>query len=258
MPRILVVDDEPDICALIRRYAEHDGYAEFLSKLASGAEGTIEYSTDTRYVYGAYIELENAETAVLYTSVMLGAVGATASIIRTQLLWVTVLSLVIAFMLAAEPGIYGCVLRLKKPLICACIGSAAGSLVAAVMGARYYVYAGLPSILTTVNAISENGTAPFIAAVVGTVITIVVCFALVMVIGFDDPAEPAEEDKAAAADSASDAGAEEGVKDTVIYAPMNGEMVDLAAVPDPTFSEGILGRGRPRTQRERCDDRRIE
>ena len=111
------------------------------------------------------------------------------------------------------------------------------------MGARYYVYAGLPSILTTVNAISENGTAPFIAAVVGAVITIVVCFALVMVIGFDDPAEPAEEDKAAAEDSASDAGAEEGVKDTVIYAPMNGEMVDLAAVPDPTFSEGILGQG---------------
>ena len=26
MPRILVVDDEPDICRLIRRYAEHDGY----------------------------------------------------------------------------------------------------------------------------------------------------------------------------------------------------------------------------------------
>ncbi len=26
MPRILVVDDEPDICRLIRRYAEHDGF----------------------------------------------------------------------------------------------------------------------------------------------------------------------------------------------------------------------------------------
>lgn len=26
MPHILVVDDEPDICRLIRRYAEHDGY----------------------------------------------------------------------------------------------------------------------------------------------------------------------------------------------------------------------------------------
>ena len=26
MPRILVVDDEPDICQLVRRYAEHDGF----------------------------------------------------------------------------------------------------------------------------------------------------------------------------------------------------------------------------------------
>ncbi|MGN1024288.1 MAG: response regulator transcription factor [Lachnospiraceae bacterium] len=26
MPRILVVDDEPDICRMIQRYAEHDGY----------------------------------------------------------------------------------------------------------------------------------------------------------------------------------------------------------------------------------------
>ena len=26
MPRILVVDDEPDICQMVRRYAEHDGY----------------------------------------------------------------------------------------------------------------------------------------------------------------------------------------------------------------------------------------
>ena len=26
MSKILVVDDEPDICTLIRRYAEHDGH----------------------------------------------------------------------------------------------------------------------------------------------------------------------------------------------------------------------------------------
>ena len=137
-----------------------------------------------------------------------------------------------------EPGIYGCVLRLKKPLICACIGSGIGSLVAAAMGAKYYVYAGLPGVLTTVNAISEDGTGAFIATVIGALVTIVVSFVLVMIIGFDDPAEPAEETDATAA-----ADADTAMKDIVIYAPMNGEMVDLAAVPDPTFSEGILGQG---------------
>lgn len=77
-----------------------DGYEEFLAQLAAEPEGKIEYSTVSRYVYGTYIEPADGETAVLYTSVTLGAVGATASIIRTQLLWVTMLSLVIAFVIA--------------------------------------------------------------------------------------------------------------------------------------------------------------
>ena len=77
-----------------------DGYEDFLTQLAAEPEGKIEYSTESRYVYGTYIELAGGETAVLYTSVTLGAVGATASIIRTQLLWVTLLSLVIAFVIA--------------------------------------------------------------------------------------------------------------------------------------------------------------
>lgn len=42
---------------------------------------------------------------------------------------ITLSSGITAFFGITEPGIYGCVLRLKKPLICACIGSAAGSLV---------------------------------------------------------------------------------------------------------------------------------
>ena len=39
MPRILVVDDEPDICQLIRRYAEHDGY-ETVGDVEDGDAGS--------------------------------------------------------------------------------------------------------------------------------------------------------------------------------------------------------------------------
>jgi len=40
MPRILVVDDEPDICQMIRRYAEHDGYGRLCClQKDKGAEG---------------------------------------------------------------------------------------------------------------------------------------------------------------------------------------------------------------------------
>lgn len=77
-----------------------DGYDEFLAALQASGDGKIEYTTGSQYVYGAYIELEDGETAVLYVSATLGAVGAAAFIIRVQLLWVTVLSLIIAFILA--------------------------------------------------------------------------------------------------------------------------------------------------------------
>lgn len=77
-----------------------DGYGEFLDALQSSKDGKTEYKTDSQYVYGAFIDLDNGKSAVLYVSVTLGAIGATASIIRIQLLWVTVLSLIIAFVIA--------------------------------------------------------------------------------------------------------------------------------------------------------------
>ncbi|MCR4890570.1 MAG: sensor histidine kinase [Lachnospiraceae bacterium] len=77
-----------------------DGYDEFLEELKASSEGRVEYSTDSQFVYGRYMELEDEEKAVLYTSVTLGAVGAAASIIRTQLIWVTLLSILLAFVIA--------------------------------------------------------------------------------------------------------------------------------------------------------------
>ena len=77
-----------------------DGYGEFLSELSQSKDSVIEIKTDSQYIYGRYIETSGDGHEVLYVSATLGAVGATASIIRTQLLWVTVLSLVIAFLIA--------------------------------------------------------------------------------------------------------------------------------------------------------------
>ena len=77
-----------------------DGYEEFLSSLAAQSDGVTEIKTDTQYVYGTYINLNDGSRAVLYTSAALGAVGAAASIIRVQLIWVTILSLLIAFIIA--------------------------------------------------------------------------------------------------------------------------------------------------------------
>ena len=87
-----------------------DNYSDFLQRLAASESGTVEYTYDNTFIYGARITLDedvidldnddNEINAVLYTAGTLGAVGAAASIIRTQLLWVTGLSLVLAFVIA--------------------------------------------------------------------------------------------------------------------------------------------------------------
>ena len=88
-----------------------------------------------------------------------------------------------------EPTLYGVTLRLKKPFICACIGGAVSAAVMSFFGTVYYAYAGLPGILTIVNAINPNSTTGFIGMVLGSVLAVVVPAVLVMIVGFDDPKE---------------------------------------------------------------------
>ena len=77
-----------------------DNYDRFLKKLRSSDTGTVGYTEGNSYIYGSRITIDDDDPAVLYVAGTLGAVGAAASIIRVQLLWVTGLSLVIAFVIA--------------------------------------------------------------------------------------------------------------------------------------------------------------
>lgn len=88
-----------------------------------------------------------------------------------------------------EPTLYGVTLRLKKPFICACVGGAISAAVMSFFNTVYYAYAGLPGILTIVNAINPNDTKGFIGMVIGSVLAIVIPMILVLVVGFDDPKE---------------------------------------------------------------------
>lgn len=88
-----------------------------------------------------------------------------------------------------EPAIYGVTLRLKKPFVCGCVCGAVGAVVMSFFHSAYYAYAGLPSLLTTVNAISASNPTSFIGEIVGCLIALVGTFLLVQVVGFDDPAQ---------------------------------------------------------------------
>lgn len=88
-----------------------------------------------------------------------------------------------------EPTLYGVTLRLKKPFICACVGGAISAAVMSFFNTVYYAYAGLPGILTIVNAINPADTKGFIGMVIGSVLAIIVPMILVLIVGFDDPKE---------------------------------------------------------------------
>ena len=83
-----------------RQYRElPENFGKFLHTIRGSEDGTTELRSDELYVYGRYITF-NGEDALLYLGATLGAVGSAARIIRTQLLWVTLLSVAVGMVLA--------------------------------------------------------------------------------------------------------------------------------------------------------------
>lgn len=146
-----------------------------------------------------------------------------------------------------EPAIYGVTLRLKKPFIAGCISGALGALVVALFGSKNYVYARLPSLLTTVNAISSNDSMSFPGMLIGCAVSAVAAIVLVQIIGCDEKTPVAASANASAPLGAQPDAVEEQptvvTEDITVYAPMNGEAKALEEVNHPTFSAGILGQG---------------
>lgn len=146
-----------------------------------------------------------------------------------------------------EPAIYGVTLRLKKPFIAGCIGGAVGAVIISFFNTVYYVYAGLPGLLTTVNAMGENPTS-FTGMMIGVAATIVITVLLVQVIGCDEK-EPETVSGGTNPASASVKTSETAVvseklsTNENIFCPLNGELRPLKEVNDPTFSGEILGKG---------------
>ncbi|MCC8098066.1 MAG: beta-glucoside-specific PTS transporter subunit IIABC [Eubacterium sp.] len=139
-----------------------------------------------------------------------------------------------------EPAIYGVTLRLKKPFICGCIAGAIGAVVVSFFNTMYYVYAGLPGLLTIVNTISDTNSMSFIGMLIGVAVTIVVTIVLIQIVGCDEPeAAPAEADT----DKAEAASSSDKADESVVYSPLKGEAKAIEEVNDPTFSQGILGQG---------------
>ena len=138
-----------------------------------------------------------------------------------------------------EPAIYGVNLRFKKPFICGCIAGAVGAVVGSFFNIAYYAYAGLPGLLTVVNAITPDNSKSIIGMLIGAAISFFGAIALVQIVGIGE--KETNEEK-------QDKKIEEGqpilnMGVNVIKSPISGKVIELEKVNDPVFSSGAMGKG---------------
>ena len=145
-----------------------------------------------------------------------------------------------------EPAIYGCNLRLKKPMICAVIAGAAGG---AIMGIGNAVNTGFANngILTIMSYYGEGTSfGQFMAYIIGICVAFFGAAVLTYIVGFEDVDAAPAGAKALDADldmgSAASAPAHTG-ETLEIAAPVEGKAYPLNEVQDEVFASEALGKG---------------
>ncbi|MDQ0720235.1 PTS system beta-glucosides-specific IIC component [Paenibacillus sp. W4I10] len=142
-----------------------------------------------------------------------------------------------ALMGITEPAMYGINMKFKKPFIAALIGGAvAGAFLGAFSVKAYFISTvGLPGAASYVGPDISNLLYALIAALIAFVVASVITY----ILGFQ------EEVPAPSAASATISVVTEDTKlqDEQIFSPISGEVKPLSLVPDPAFSEEMMGKG---------------
>lgn len=129
-----------------------------------------------------------------------------------------------------EPALYGVAIRLKRPMIASVITGFIAGAVAGLAGLASHSMAA-PGLFTSVQFIDKDNPTSILWIAAVMAISVVVSFALKLILGFEDI--PVEEDEADMVTPAS-------VK---LMAPMKGAVMGLHDVADEVFSKGLLGKG---------------
>lgn len=144
-----------------------------------------------------------------------------------------------------EPALYGCNLRLKKPMIAAMISGAVGG--AIIGGGGVFAGSHVNGCVLTAVAYAEGGFGKFAIYILGCAIAFFGAAILTYILGFD---EGIMEEKAAPVEDTS---AQEGKNeicdpmpakvDITVTAPVEGILTSITEMNDPVFSAGSLGKG---------------
>lgn len=123
-----------------------------------------------------------------------------------------------------EPAMYGITLRLRKPMVAACIASGIGGLIAGFTTLKACAFA-TPCLTAIVQFISPDDSKNIICAVIIFAVTLVLSFILSFIMTKNEETQQVEENT------------------TEILAPIKGKVISLEEVKDPTFASGMVGKG---------------
>lgn len=139
-----------------------------------------------------------------------------------------------------EPALYGVTLRLKRPMLGACIGAVAGGLFGGFFQLKCFGIA-IPAIVTIVQYVEESRPMSLLIAALTILITVIVAFIATMLIGFEDVVD--EDDEEEYFEEVKEEPELTDGEEITVLNPLAGEIVSLNQVKDATFSQEILGKG---------------
>lgn len=146
---------------------------------------------------------------------------------------------VTALMGVTEPAMYGVNMRFKKPFVAALISGAISGAFISIFHTKAYRLAGMPGLAGIPMFVGET----FIYAMIGMAIALVISIVLTYIIGFEDVPEDEEQQTSVDEQVTSIIEEEARVQSEPIFSPITGEVKSLSEVPDPAFSEEIMGKG---------------
>lgn len=162
-----------------------------------------------------------------------------------------------------EPALYGVTLRLKKPMLGACIGAVTGGLFGGFFQMKCFGIA-TPAIVTIVQYVEESRPMSLLVAALTILLTVVVTFIATLLIGFEDvvyeediadiSVEPGYVFSSGETETAANvlpSGETETAAHTTssidrkitILSPLKGRQIPMREVKDATFAKEILGKG---------------